>query len=266
MFMWWVLSTPMRRVARSGRRRRCRRRRRGDARPSCRTGRTSAPASVQQTSTHRSRLIRPSMTPWYSRSIRCSTEPMPLGILAKLPMPHLLLVLHAERAVVGRHGRDVAGADVLPQLVLVTLGPRRAAASSRPTSRPRNPARRVFSSSDRYRYCGQVSPNTFCAGVAGLGDARERLLGRDVHDVERRAGQVGQHDRAVGGLLLGLPRPGDAVEVRVGLAALERLLHEHVDGRAVLGVHHDQRRRCRPPSASPAGSARRWTGTRPGRP
>ena len=26
----------------------------------------------------------------------------------------------------------------------------------------------------------------------------------------------------------------------VGVAALERLLHEHVDGRAVLGVHHDQ--------------------------
>ena len=77
-------------------------------------------------------------------------------------------------------------------------------------------------------------------GVAGLGDPGQRLLGRHVHDVERRTGQVGQHDRAVGRLLLGLPGPGDAVEVRRGLAARERLLDEHVDGRAVLGVHHDQ--------------------------
>ena len=41
--------------------------------------------------------------------------------------------------------------------------------------------------------------------VARLGDPGQRLLGRHVHDVERRAGQVGEHDRAVRGLLLGLP-------------------------------------------------------------
>src|SRR6204780_1524695 len=33
-----------------------------------------------------------------------------------------LLVLHTERAVVGRHRRDIAGADVLPELVLVSFG------------------------------------------------------------------------------------------------------------------------------------------------
>lgn len=42
---------------------------------------------MQQTSTQRSRLIRPSLTPWKSRSIRCSTDPIPLGILEKSPTP-----------------------------------------------------------------------------------------------------------------------------------------------------------------------------------
>ena len=52
--------------------------------------------------------------------------------------------------------------------------------------------------------------------------------------------RFGDHDRAVGGLLLHLPGAGDAVVVRVGLAGLVQLLGEHVDGRAVLGVHHRQ--------------------------
>ncbi len=39
-------------------------------------------------------------------------------------------------------------------------------------------------------------------------------------------------------LLLHLPGAGDAVVVRVGLALLDELGGEHVDGGAVLGVHH----------------------------
>ena len=42
---------------------------------------------VQQVSTHRSRVSWPLTTPWYSSSMRCSTPPMPLGILEKSPSP-----------------------------------------------------------------------------------------------------------------------------------------------------------------------------------
>ena len=45
----------------------------------------------------------------------------PVGDLGEVADPHLLLVLHAERAVVGGDGGDVAGADVVPQLVLMPL-------------------------------------------------------------------------------------------------------------------------------------------------
>jgi len=40
---------------------------------------------------------------------------------------------------------------------------------------------------------------------------------------------VGEHDRAVGRLLLGLPGPGQSVVERRSLAALQRLLYEDVD-------------------------------------
>ena len=78
--------------------------------------------------------------------------------------------------------------------------------------------------------------------VAGLGDLFERLAGGQVHDVERAVGgDAGQPDRPAGRLGLERLRPGEAVVDRVGLAARERLLHQHVDGRPVLGVHHDHR-------------------------
>ena len=38
-------------------------------------------------STHRASDSFPSTTPWYSRSTRCSTLPMPFGILEKSPTP-----------------------------------------------------------------------------------------------------------------------------------------------------------------------------------
>ena len=46
-------------------------------------------------------------------------------------------------------------------------------------------------------------------------------------------------------LRLGLLGPGERVVLRIGLAAGERLAHQHVDGDAVLGVHHHQRARFR---------------------
>ncbi|SKV34364.1 Uncharacterised protein [Mycobacteroides abscessus subsp. abscessus] len=39
-----------------------------------------------------------------------------------------------------------------------------------------------------------------------------------MYHVQRRTGQIGQHDGAVRGLFLKLPRAGDAVVIRIGLA------------------------------------------------
>src|SRR3972149_1632377 len=72
-----------------------------------------------------------------------------------------------------------------------------------------------MSSSERNRYCGQVS--------AKAGSPSSRARGPPV-----------------GGLALEDRRARDAVVVRIGLAGGEGLSRHHVDGEAVLGVHHDQ--------------------------
>jgi hypothetical protein len=72
-------------------------------------------------------------------------------------------------------------------------------------------------------------------------DRLDRLAAGDVDDVERRAGEVCELDRAVRRLALGLGRPGQRVVERLGVAGLERLADEDVDHVAVLGVHHHER-------------------------
>ena len=59
-------------------------------------------------------------------------------------------------------------------------------------------------------------------------------------DVDGHAGGLGQADHAVRRLALEDGLAGDAVVVRVGLAGRHEVGRDHVDGRAVLGVHHDQ--------------------------
>ena len=76
-------------------------------------------------------------------------------------------------------------------------------------------------------------------------DRLDRLLAGHVDDVERRAGEVRELDGAVRRLALGLRRPRQRVVQRLGVARCKRLLHEHVDHVAVLGVHHHERARLR---------------------
>ena len=101
------------------------------------------------------------------------------------------------------------------------------------------------------KYCVQVSPQTFQPLSRASGDRLDRLVARDVDDVERRAGDMRQLDRAVRRLALGLGRARERVPVRLGVALGERALDEHVDRVAVLGVHHHERAglRPRPPSS-----------------
>ena len=76
--------------------------------------------------------------------------------------------------------------------------------------------------------------------VARGGHVRQGVGGREVHDVQRRAGHERQLDGPVGGLAFQPGRPRDAVVHRVGLAPGGGLGGDDVDGDAVLGVHHDE--------------------------
>ena len=85
-----------------------------------------------------------------------------------------------------------------------------------------------------------VSPQTSqpFSRASAIGSTR-RLAG-DVDDVERRARDARELDRAVRRLGLGLHRPRARVPDRVGLALGDGLLDDDVDRVAVLGVHHHE--------------------------
>ena len=78
------------------------------------------------------------------------------------------------------------------------------------------------------------------APVARLGHRVERLAGGEVHQVDRRLGKLGDADDAVGRLALHDGRARQHVPLGAGVAGVERLLHQHVDDMAVLGMdlHH----------------------------
>ncbi len=77
--------------------------------------------------------------------------------LAEVAPPELLLAVEVERAVVGRHERQVALDEALPELLLVPVRPCSRSGGEQTNLAPSNPWPR--SSSDRNRYCGQVSAN-----------------------------------------------------------------------------------------------------------
>ena len=78
------------------------------------------------------------------------------------------------------------------------------------------------------------------AFVAGPLDLLERLLCRQVDDVDGHVGGLGEADDPVGRLALEDRVTGEPVTDRVGRAGLERVGGDDVDREPVLGVHHDQ--------------------------
>ena len=161
---------------------------------------------------------------------------------AEVALPELLLVLHAERAVVGRDHLQVVRAQRLPHVVLVTLGAGAQGRRAHPL-RALEPAPLLAGRAElllerQVQVLRAGLAEHVLALVARGGELLHGLLRADVHDVQRRAGEVRDHDRAMGRLLLHLPGAGDAVEVRVGLALFDQLRRQHVDDRPVLGVHH----------------------------
>ncbi len=76
--------------------------------------------------------------------------------------------------------------------------------------------------------------------LAGECDRLDRFRAGDVNHVQRGVCHPGELDRPVRRLALGLRRAGQRVVLRLGVACRERLLDEHVDRVAVLGVHHHE--------------------------
>ena len=91
------------------------------------------------------------------------------------------------------------------------------------------------------RYCRHVSPETAHAARLPGGDLVGGQAAGHVHDVDARARELRQADRARRRLGLEDLRARARVVDRVRLAGRERALDEHVDRPAVLAVHHRQR-------------------------
>jgi hypothetical protein len=160
-----------------------------------------------------------------------------IGDLAEVTDAEFLLILHTEGAVVGGDHLDVVGTQRLPELVLMLLGLRAQRCRADPLGPLEARGAEVVLQRQIEVLRARLAEDVL-AVVAGRGDLGDCLLGGDVHDIQRRAGEIGEHDRPVRGFLFHLPRPRDAVEVGIGLAGLGQLHGKDVDGGAVLGVHH----------------------------
>ena len=86
----------------------------------------------------------------------------------------------------------------------------------------------------RLRKCRQ-------AAIARLPDLIERILARQVHDVDRNARHLRHRNRAMHRLGLGHGGPRQRVIDRRRLALGQRLLNNDIDYRSVFRMHADQR-------------------------
>ena len=213
-------------VRAAGRTRRCRRPRRAGSRPCAGAGRTSGPASCSRS--------RPSATARCARPRRPGT-PGPSGARPRRSRwgSWRSRAARAPSAPSCRRGsgrcgpprcRRCAGSATAPP-----GGPprERAAASSTRTRPPRSPARTGAPPAKVQVLRAGLAEDVPAPPRAAA--TRDRLLGGHVHDVQRRTGQVREHDRPVRRLLLGLPRPGHPVVVRARSRRGPAPVHQHVD-------------------------------------
>ncbi len=73
--------------------------------------------------------------------------------------------------------------------------------------------------------------------LPGPADRLMRLLARHMHDIERHAGLVGDHHRAIGGLAFHLRRPRIGMRLRPVIAVGQQLLLQLRNDIAVFGMH-----------------------------
>ena len=139
--------------------------------------------------------------------------------------------------MVGRDRRQRVGAHRVPEDVLVLLRPRRRRVDVLRAFEVRALEEGVV---DEEVLGARLAPHVPAFLACDL-NRLDGLLARHVHDVERSAGDSRQLNRPVRRLAFGLRRPRERVPVRLGVPLGQRLLHEHVDRVAVLGVHHHER-------------------------
>ncbi len=223
--------------------------------PCAGTSRTCVPASCSTPRPTSLSVIFPTPHPGTSgpSDVRPTRFRWDLGEVADT---HLLLILHAEGTVFGADRRDVARAEVPPQLVLV---PRHGTGAGVEHTHfaPSKPGAPSCSSSERYRYCGHVSAKTFCpvpravaiCSSACFADTWTTYSGAPVTSANMIARCVASSSSCHG--------RGRAVEVRRRVTACDRLLDQDVDGDCRSPRASSAERRSRRQSASPAGSSRR---------
>ena len=173
--------------------------------------------------------------------------------LREVSLAQRLLLLHAERTVVGGNGLQIVERQPAPQPVLRLLRTQRRAHD---VLRALEAGLLVVVVREEQVLRAGLGVRRQSA-VARLGDHLERLCRGQVHDVDRHVRHLGQRDGAVRGLRLGACRPRQRVVFGRGLAFGQRLLHQHVDDAAVLGVHADRAAVLARPQQRPEDAARR---------
>ena len=158
--------------------------------------------------------------------------------LREVILAQRLLILKAERAMIGRHHLQMIVLQSIPQLgMILLLSQRRSEHILRILKALAfhvvfNRQQQIL----RTRLRKRRQP-----AVPRLPHLIQRVLARKMHDVHRNTSQRRHHDGAMHRLRLRNRGPCQRVMNRRLLALGERLLHDHVDHAAVLGVHADQR-------------------------
>lgn len=170
-------------------------------------------------------------------SLRVSTPTM-RGNLGKAAAAELLLILHAERAVVRRDNLQVVVAQPAPEVAVVVARTQRAVCTRawRPGASSSGVPRSASSSRDGY--CGQVSACTSQPrSRASVARSRARCAD-EMHQIDRHLRHLGQGDCALGARRLCDLGAGQGVMNRRGVAVGQGAL-DRVDGQAGSGMHAD---------------------------
>ncbi len=162
----------------------------------------------------------------------------PIGNLRKVVYPKHFLICKAERTVIRRNHLQMIILQSIPQLRLILLLPqRRRKHILRILERLIlhvlfNRQQKVL----RTRLRKRRNPT-----VASLTHLIQRILRREMHNVNRRTRNLCHRNRTLHRLRLSRRWPRQRMIDRCRLTLGQRLLHDHVNHAAVLGVHADQR-------------------------
>ena len=159
-----------------------------------------------------------------------------VGNFSEVVLAEFLLLLEAERAMVGGNHLQGVVRQPLPQFFLVPLLAQRRREHIFRGLESRSIhvfERKVQILRTRFGICRQ-------AAIACLAHFFERLVAGKMHDIHGRAGHFRQRDGAAGGFAFRGRGTRQRMIFRRALPFRQRPLHDHVNRAAVFGVHADQ--------------------------